>query len=121
VDPRPPIHHLPDDAFIAAMSDRYGGIPEVILREAELMALFLPALRADMALHERYRYHPQPPLPVPISAWCGRADPGIPAPALERWSEETSSAFASRWFDGGHFYLQPSRLAVLSGLAALVR
>ncbi len=120
-DPRPPIHQLSDAEFIAAMSDRYGGIPEVILREAELMALFLPALRADMTLHEQYRYEPEAALPVPISAWCGRADPGIPPAALEQWGEETSATFTTRWFDGGHFYLQPSQSTVLSELAALIR
>ncbi|MFT5684276.1 MAG: medium-chain acyl-[acyl-carrier-protein] hydrolase [Myxococcota bacterium] len=120
-DPRPPIHHLSDAAFIAAMSDRYGGIPEIILREPELMALFLPALRADMTLHEQYQCRPEPALPVPIAAWCGRSDPGIPPVAMERWEAETSAAFTTRWFDGGHFYLQPSQGAVLSGLAALIR
>jgi medium-chain acyl-[acyl-carrier-protein] hydrolase len=120
LDTRTPSHHLSDDAFIAAISERYGGIPEVILQEPALLALFLPALRADITLYERYNYHPQPPLPVPISAWGGRADPALSPAALEFWREETSAAFSTRWYPGGHFYLQPERAAVLRELQALL-
>ena len=118
-DPRPPLHGLSDDAFIEAMSSRYGGIPDVILRAPELLQIFLPALRADMTLHETHRHTASSPLPVPISAWCGRADPAVSADALASWGAQTSVSFSQRWFDGGHFYIQPQSGEVLDALAAL--
>ena len=120
-DPRPPLHGLTDDGFIAAMSARYGGIPAALLREPALLAIFLPALRADMTLHESYRHHPASPLPVPISAWCGRADPGVTAASLEAWGLETAATFSLRWFSGDHFYLRPQASTVLAALAELSR
>ena len=118
-DPRQPLHGLSDDAFLEAMSERYGGIPDVIRREPELLALFLPSLRADMTLHETYRHTPGAPLPIPISAWCGQSDPGVSAESLASWSSETRAAFSQRWFEGGHFYIQPQAGPVLDALAAV--
>ena len=40
----------------------FEGTPEVILQNAELMALLLPIIRADFAMLETYRYRAEPPL-----------------------------------------------------------
>ena len=119
-DHRPPISNLPDDAFVSAMSSRYGGIPKILLQEPELLARFLPSLKADMTLYEQYQYRPEPPLAVPISAWCGQSDPGVSPEALEAWQQETTADFSMRWFSGEHFYLQPRRAEVLRALADLI-
>ena len=58
-EPLPPIGHLPDSEFLDQVRQRYGGIPESIVREAELMALLLPTLRADIRLVES----------VPVRQW----------------------------------------------------
>jgi surfactin synthase thioesterase subunit len=42
------IHDLDDEPFLDAMQRNYGGVPDVVRNEPELLALFLPALRADM-------------------------------------------------------------------------
>ena len=53
-NPDPPISQLPAEDFAAAVQRRYNGIPQVIWENPELLGLFLPTLRADIALGENY-------------------------------------------------------------------
>ena len=121
--PRPAaaeMNGLSDEAFVDAMAERYGGIPDVVRREPTLLARFIPAMRADMLLHERYVHQERAPLPMPISAWSGRSDPGVREADLAGWREQTSEAYEERWFDGGHFYLHPASDALMAELEAAV-
>jgi surfactin synthase thioesterase subunit len=113
-----PIHGLPDAAFIAEIQRRYGGIPEQILREPELLALVLPTLRADIQALERHRPGPRPPLRCSITAFGGIDDANVSREHLEAWRGETSCTFRMRVFPGGHFYLDAARAELLADLAA---
>ena len=73
----PPIHELPHDKFIAEIQRRYGGIPEVLLKEPELLAITLPILRADLAALNSYRYRAEARLECGISCFCGSGRPRI--------------------------------------------
>jgi surfactin synthase thioesterase subunit len=70
---RPPIAHLPSEEFVVELRRRYAGVPEALLQQPDLEALFLPCLQADMGLVERYRCDDEPPLDCPISA-CARQE-----------------------------------------------
>ena len=122
-DPVPPLHGLEDAALLQAVRARYGGIPEAILREPELLQLLLPALRADLEALETYAYEPRAPLTCPIAAFGGADDPWATTAELEAWRPETTAAFSLRRFSGGHFYLQAAESLVceeiLSRLAVL--
>ena len=105
-DPVQPIHGLDDAALLREVCARYGGIPDAILREPELLQLLLPALRADLEALETYAYQPQVPLTCPIAAFGGADDPWATAGELEAWRPETTGDFSVHRFAGGHFYLQ---------------
>jgi len=116
-DNRPHIHALNDDAFTEAIQQRYNGIPEVILQEPELLALFLPILRADISILETYEYTPEIPLDVPISVFGGQQDPAASRQQLEAWQDFTTDRFDLHMFPGNHFFIQEHRrqlLAVIS-------
>lgn len=98
-----PIADLSDEAFIAEVR-KYQGLPDEVLAHRELLDLFLPLLRADFGVSERYVYAPGPPLPLPLTALGGRRDPMVDVATLDGWSRQTSTAFACRIFDGGHFF-----------------
>jgi medium-chain acyl-[acyl-carrier-protein] hydrolase len=112
---------LPDAEFIAQLGKRYNGIPPQILKEPELMRLFLPVLRADIQVAAFYNYVPEPPLDVPISAFGGLQDVGVSAERLEAWGEQTSASFESRLFPGDHFYIQPQRIPLVAAVTAALR
>jgi medium-chain acyl-[acyl-carrier-protein] hydrolase len=117
----PDIHHLPDDAFVAAIRRRYNGIPAAVLEHPELLQLLLPALRADIAALERHTHRAGPPLDCPILALGGSRDPVVPAGELAHWRAATNDEFAQRVFEGDHFYLQATREALLQTLVATLR
>ncbi|MEO1456258.1 MAG: alpha/beta fold hydrolase [Pseudomonadota bacterium] len=116
--PVPPVSHLSDDAFVEELQTRYGGIPEEILREPDMMALLLPTLRADIRALEATEGESPVPLPAPITAFGGVADRLVPADLLEGWAGWTAHGFDMRLFPGGHFYLEPSERALLAHIAA---
>jgi medium-chain acyl-[acyl-carrier-protein] hydrolase len=112
-----PLHGLPDGTFIDAVSARYGGIPEAVRREPDLMALFLPILRADCRMAETYRYQPETPLEVPIMAFGGFDDREETPPFVEAWSAHTTSGFLHETLPGDHFYPWPSQERLLRRIA----
>ncbi len=113
----PPIAPLPDPAFIAAIQQRYNGIPKVILEDAELMELFLPVLRADFTLLETYAYQPEPAFHFPISAFVGAQDPLTRPAEAAAWQAHTHQPVALHTFPGDHFYIQPQRLPLLQSIS----
>ncbi|WP_063796350.1 thioesterase II family protein [Chondromyces crocatus] len=113
VDPEPPKHLLDDPALIARLR-HYGGTPEEILREPELVELMLPILRADFELLATHPHVPAPPLDLPMLALGGADDPNALPPAIEAWREHAGGEFAFQIFPGSHFFLHSDEAAVLS-------
>lgn len=103
-----PIHQLPDAEFVQELR-RYNGTPEAVLRHAELLALLLPVLRADFALHETYVYLPEPPLDCPIVAFGGLEDPLVQRDDLTAWRTQTRQRFDAHLLPGDHFFINNPR------------
>ena len=113
---RAPIHELPDAEFLAELR-RYEGAPAEVFANHELMAIYAPIVRADLALHDTYTHQPGPPLAVPMSALGGVDDPYVLSSDLEAWSEHTISGFDVQSFPGGHFFVNASRALLLDRLS----
>jgi medium-chain acyl-[acyl-carrier-protein] hydrolase len=116
-DREPPIRDLPDQEFIAEVRQRYEALPEEILRDDEMVAIFLPALRADFAMAETYRNVEGPLLECPVSALGGHQDSSVAAYELAAWREQTCGTFGCRMFPGGHFFVDSARKSVLEHVA----
>ncbi len=115
-DTHRPIHQLPDSEFIQELG-HLNGTPREVLQNAELMALFLPVLRADFTLNETYRYLPGALLECPISAFGGWQDSMTSRDSLAAWREQTRNVFMLRMFPGDHFFLYSARTLLLRALA----
>lgn len=102
---QPPMAHLDDEAFVGEVQTRYGGIPPELLAERELLALLLPALRADIELLENHEHRIRP-IRTPIHAVVGDADPVVSREEMSAWSQETAAGFRLTELSGGHFYFQ---------------
>ena len=109
------IHQLSDVAFIEKLR-KLQGTPEAVLKNAELMALFLPIIRADFEMRETYRYLEMAPLSCPISVFGGLEDT-IPFHDLEAWRIHTTGQFTFRKVPGNHFFLQSARTHLLQAIA----
>ena len=118
------IHALPEADLLEDLRE-LGGLPAAILENAEIRALILPLLRADMALTENYQFAEEAPLDIPITGYGGLADPKVSREELEAWGRHTAAGFRARFFPGDHFYLLSGRDQVLAklsqDLSAIVR
>jgi medium-chain acyl-[acyl-carrier-protein] hydrolase len=103
-----PIHRLPKAAFLSELRRRYGAAGH-LLKHPELLEVFLPLLRADLAVCESYWYRPRPPLRCPLTALGGAADGGVNRRQLSAWRLHTRDRFTLRIFPGDHFFLHQAR------------
>jgi surfactin synthase thioesterase subunit len=111
----PPLHTLPDEAFVEALVRRYDAIPQVIREEPELMALFVPVLKADFATFETHVHREEQPLQCALAIYGGRADPQTAE--MPGWAGLFDGPASTRLFEGGHFYLADQRREVAAALA----
>jgi medium-chain acyl-[acyl-carrier-protein] hydrolase len=93
------------------------GTDKNVLDHKELLKLTLPTLRADLALHEDYKYSDEPPLQCPIVAFGGLRDPKIDVGGLEGWHHHTTSSFAKRLLAGDHFFISSPQSSFLNVFA----
>jgi medium-chain acyl-[acyl-carrier-protein] hydrolase len=113
-----PIHQLPDADFLAELQ-RYSGTPAIVLENADVMNVFMPILRADLAINETYVYQPEAPFNFPIAAFGGLQDTQVSQSALSAWSEQTSSDFNIELLPGNHFFLKEQKTAILQYISSL--
>jgi surfactin synthase thioesterase subunit len=110
-----PLHRLSDDQFVEALVARYDAIPKVIRDEPELMALFLPVLKADFEVFETHHHSGTRPLDCALAIYGGRSDPQTQQ--MAGWADLYGGPCRTRLFDGGHFYLADQRRALAEALA----
>jgi len=118
-DPDLPIHQLPESAFMEEL--RYlNGTPEEVLQNGELMHLFVPILRADIAVCETYVYSTEDPLDCPISGFGGLQDCKVSPDDLVAWRDQRHTSFRLRMFRGNHFFLQSARALFLRAVSQVL-
>lgn len=95
----------------------YGGLPEEILEDEDLLAIFMPIIKADFSMIGRYAYRRAAPLGVPISLLHSPDDAHVPVELLTAWQDETAHPVTRHPFEGGHFFITdtPDRVAGLVG------
>ncbi|MGP3948856.1 thioesterase II family protein [Streptomyces sp. 7N604] len=103
---RPETVHLKDDAGLLAELRSLSGTDSRLLGDEELLAMIMPAIRADYAALAAYRFPAAArPLRCPVTALVGDADPVTTIDDARAWDEHTGGDFELRIFPGGHFYL----------------
>ncbi|MCF2856605.1 alpha/beta fold hydrolase [Pseudoalteromonas sp. SMS1] len=98
-----PFYHLPDADFIAQLKS-LNGTPKEILESSELMALFLPLLRADFEIADCYQAAVHT-LPVPIDILYGLDDIDITPEQIDAWQTLSAHPITKSPFNGDHFFI----------------
>ncbi|BAZ29709.1 erythronolide synthase [Cylindrospermum sp. NIES-4074] len=111
-----PIHTLPEPQFKEALQ-RLNGTPEIILKDSNLMQLFLPALRSDFAMLETYFYTNEKPLECPIFGFGGLNDRRVSSEEIDAWHEQTQSYFKLQMFSDDHFFLHSAQSAMVQTIS----
>jgi len=112
----PPIHTLPEPAFLDKLR-RLNGTPKAVLENVELMQLLLPILRADFAIVETYVYATESPLNCPITAFGGLQDVEVSFDQLQAWRQQTNASFSLQMLPGDHFFVHSAQALLLQSLA----
>lgn len=116
VDLRRPVHTMSEGELVSHLRE-LAGTPDSVLRDADLLDLLLPTVRADFAACETYVHPPHPVLDVPLLVLGGAQDTGVPVAALQAWRARTAAGCAVHTFPGGHFYHLDRTGEVLSLIA----
>lgn len=114
-DPRPPIHRLPDEEFLAEI-ERLNGTPQAVLAERDLMRALMPMLRADFRVYETYACSGIRPLDCPISVFGGTADRRVSRERLDAWRPYTAASYSLRMLPGDHFFIHSRQSALLDAI-----
>jgi medium-chain acyl-[acyl-carrier-protein] hydrolase len=113
-----PVRSLPEEDFLRAMEERYGALPREVLADAEMRALVMPILRADVTAFETYKYSPEPPLNCDLTAFGGIHDHMVNRAELEAWRDHASGRFRLQMVNGNHLFLKSCRTQLLESIAA---
>lgn len=111
---------LPDEEF-AARVRAFAGYDHPALEVPEMRELLLPALRADVRLHETYAPSTDRPLGVPVVSVRGRDDALVGSAQAAEWERATTGKLTVAELEGGHMYLTERPGALLELVAAEVR
>ena len=112
--------HLSDSEFIAAMQTQFGAIPQAVLNDKSLLAMFLPILREDIRLNENYLGSINPPLTVPLTVFLGVDDKSGATINIDKWKETTIGPYLQKQFPGGHFYIDTARQQVIEEISKIL-
>ncbi len=91
------------DEFIAEIKG-FGGMPDEMLANTELLYYFEPILRADFEASESYSHNNHPALNVPITVLTGTSE-DFEAIDIEIWQKESLHKVDFRRLPGKHFFI----------------
>lgn len=112
---RKTVSHLPEPEFIADLN-QYGGIPDSIRNNKDMMDFYLPIIRADLKLNDFGQSHPEEQVNCPIHLFSADQDHVANRAELDAWQSVTKAHFKHRIFSGGHFFIQEQEKAFTAAL-----
>jgi len=113
------IYKLPQDEFIEELKS-LNGTPKEIIENKELMELFLPLLKADFELADRYYYTGTSGFNCPISVFGGQDDTGISLSELNSWGDLFETDADINLFPGDHFFIDSQSSLIQQKVNAII-
>lgn len=113
-----PLVDLPDRDLLRALDQL--GVIHPQLPQSPMWPMVLPGLRSDLRLICAYAPPDDDPLPVPLHAWHGTADPLAPPELGPSWARHTTAGLQLRSFSGDHFFPGTCAQQVMAALADVV-
>jgi len=101
-----------DDASLLAWLSELGGLPAEVVEDRQLVELILPTIRADLKLCDTFDRASIIPLPVPLVAFAGTADPLATVDEVAAWHRYAAGGFRLVRVRGDHFFLHQHRRQV---------
>lgn len=108
-------HRLNDDEFVERIKS-LEGTPQEILEDKDLLALFLPLLRADFKIAGEYQYKGQEKFNCRLTVLGGQEDAGVERNDLFAWQNHFTSDCQLKQYPGGHFFIKTKQDEVLEDI-----
>lgn len=99
------ISKMSDEEFCNALVEN-GGIDEKVLNIKEFREDFLPVLRADFEIAEKYISNPENKVNCDISVYAAKNDKIVPIDMIDIWQDYTYGSVRTKIFEGGHFFIK---------------
>jgi surfactin synthase thioesterase subunit len=96
-------YKLPDDEFEKEIM-KLGGTSSELFEHEELKSIFLPILRADYEICNKYNYIDRGKLNYRLSIFYGQDDE-MSFYEVNQWREHTNKECRIHKFNGGHFFI----------------
>jgi medium-chain acyl-[acyl-carrier-protein] hydrolase len=96
----------------------YGGLDRKTLDSQRFRDFYFPIVRSDLEANTEYQYRAGPPLAVPVTVLMGRDDKYCSAEEMLAWRDQTSAAFVSQVWKGGHFFFRDNMELLLETITA---
>jgi surfactin synthase thioesterase subunit len=96
-------HSMKKEDFFEQIKS-FGGLPEEILKDEEMLDFFEPILRADFKLSETYIHENREPLPVPFTVITG-AEESLEEQDIQLWQSESTFSVDFIKMKGYHFFI----------------
>ena len=110
-----PFYDYPLPEFISELR-RFGGTPDVVLENAELMEMLVPMLRTELKAAYAYHRDPVVKLECGVSVFGGARDEIVLPEELPGWQEHFLERMDFRLFEGSHFFLDDNKEEVVSAI-----
>lgn len=102
---RSPLHLMADDVFLREIR-KLGGTPDEFFEMKSLIEAFLPIIRSDYRIIERYAFTPPAHvMDADLVFLHSDGDPLVTEPALQEWRGYCTGRFEVGRFNGGHFFI----------------
>jgi surfactin synthase thioesterase subunit len=110
---------LPQDELVKWIIG-LGSVPPALYQDEELLALTLPATRADLTACLDYT-DDGAHVGCPVVTYSGKSDPLVVSDAMQAWAARSPAYLGNCEFPGGHFFIYDAALAIASDLTRHLR
>jgi surfactin synthase thioesterase subunit len=117
---RKPISSLGDKEFAIALQE-YGRVNQEIIDNDELLALILPAIKADFKISEEYYYSGTDSFSCPLTVFGGTHDPLVAEHELYSWCDLFENDKKVVIFEGKHFFIEENKEPVINAVKNIIQ
>lgn len=100
--------NLSNDNFLEIIKN-YEGTPISLLQNQEFNEYYLPILRADFELLEKYNYPKVKKLNCNLVCFFGNKDKTVPTNVINQWDYYTNKSVEKYYFNGNHFFIDDKK------------
>jgi surfactin synthase thioesterase subunit len=110
-----PFYEYPLEDFKTELK-RFGGTPDAVLDNTDLMEMLVPMLRTEFKAAYAYRREPVAKLECDVSIFGGARDEIVLSQELPPWQEHFVRRMDLRLFEGAHFFMEENKDLVVSAI-----